>query len=240
MSLYAGGVGNSNKLLQMTFIRRLVILFYPFMVLSVAAAPTGLYVDQFAPYPQNYKLNSQRSVIRIYTDTSGLLKLLGHRHIVSINDIQGEVVFHSREQAFAHLRFMPENFVVDDPRERARAPSGYRSRLNESARQATRDNMLGPALLDVESYPMIAADIHLVSLKNRQAGFRIVLKLKKKSFSLLIPGTLMVDGDHLRSHAEFTLDHSEIGLKPFSVAGGTIKVAHQLRFEIDLYADRVH
>jgi len=209
----------------------LLILYVLFLCLpSQSFADTGL---------SRYEIDKNHSFISVYTDKAGLLKRLGHRHIISIRDIEGQVLFHTVKDSSAKLRFSPNDFVIDDPAERTKAGKGFSSEVSDKDAAGTRRNMLSKKLLDSESYPHIKVDISLLSLKEQQAEFLATIDIKGQTFTYKIPGELKMSGNKLNVTAEFVLNHGGIGLKPFSAAAGAVKVAKTLHFKVSLQANRI-
>ena len=47
-----------------------------------------------------------------------------------------------------------------------------------------------------------------------------------------VPFTVTIDGDRLEAHADLRLTHADLGLEPFTVALGALRVRDD--FEVDL------
>ena len=45
-------------------------------------------------------------------------------------------------------------------------------------------------------------------------------------------------GDSLRAKGDFSLKQTDFGIKPFSAAGGTIKLKNELKFVFDIMAQK--
>src|SRR5262249_3087591 len=96
-------------------------------------------------------------------------------------------------------------------------------------------------VLEVKRFPRI--EFKSTSLSERgstKAGTEVVLEgdldLHGVTRRIRVPGTLAKRGQELRITGEIRLKQSDHGIKPTSVAGGTIKVADEVRLTFDLVA----
>lgn len=53
-----------------------------------------------------------------------------------------------------------------------------------------------------------------------------------------LSGSVRLAPEPPNSSAEFALDHEQLGLEPYRVVGGTLRVAEALRFELELLTQR--
>ncbi len=219
------------QLRQISKLAALRLFFVLVIALQLASSPVLA-----AGKTGRYSVDPQQSVIHIYTGKAGIMRRFGHRHIISAVDISGDVFFQPGADSYARLVLTPESFVVDEPAARAAAGKPFQSDVKEDDRLRTRKNMLSDALLDVKNYPEIKVDIELANYDGDMAEFDIGVHLKDQAFSFRIPGALAMEGGTLRASATFDLDHKEIGLKPFSAAGGAIRVAKKLHFDVRILA----
>ena len=128
-----------------------------------------------------------------------------------------------------------ESLSVDEAELRAQAGPDFPPEVPETAREGTRRNMLGPALLDAENDPeIVLSAVRLAPLKPPQgtavqARVQALVRGAAHEFDVLVRyersgARLVVSGDTV-------LKQSELGLKPFSALlspAGTGRDAHQL------------
>ena len=189
--------------------------------------------------PTNYIVDPVDSYVHIYTDTSGLLETFGHKHLIAITEISGEIEV-SDQGSQATLTVRPENFLVDDEVERARAADPeYREPVSERVRTGTQKNMLGEYVLNSVNYPEISVDVQLARL-SASPLLQVSITILGEKHSLQIPAIMEVSRDHIHASGYFELNHSDLGLEPFAAVGGLLKVGEELRMQFEIVADSRH
>ena len=202
--------------------------------LSLAGVPAAA---QAADPARLYVVDSKASVLKVFVGRAGLLSGMGHDHVVVSRSLGGE--FHLAAKAassHARLELPVHDLVVDEPGEMRQA--GHDAAPPESARTGTRRNMLGPAVLDAEQYPRVTADVTVARLEDGRGDFKVTLDFRDRRIDLQLPATLSVTADRLRVDAAFSLDHAQLGLEPYSVMGGMLRVARAIEFELHVEANR--
>src|SRR5205807_2245360 len=105
--------------------------------------------------------------------------------------------------------------------------------VSDSDRAKIQSTMMGPDVLDAEKFP----EIRFKSSKIEQASpqhYRVNGALTLHGVTKPVSFEVTSDADHY--HGTARLNQSDFGIKPVSVAGGSIKVKDQLELEFDLYA----
>jgi len=185
--------------------------------------------------PTTYVVDPVGSTVHIYTDTSGLLGTFGHKHLISITGISGEVRV-AEQESHAKLIVRPDNFLVDDDAERARAADPeYREPVSERVRTGTRKNMLGKQVLDSTNYPEISVSVQLDRL-SASPLLQLSVNILGEEHRLQVPAILDVNQESIRASGYFELKHSDLGMEPFSAAGGMLKVSEKLRIQFEILA----
>lgn len=187
--------------------------------------------------PSSYLVDTADSFIHIYTDTSGALGIFGHKHLIAITEISGAISV-SDQDSHATLTLRPDRFLVDDDVERARAANPeYREPVSGRVRSGTRKNMLGANVLDSANYPEILVSIQLARL-TASPLLQVLVTILGEEHSLQIPAILEVTQNHIHVSGYFELNHSDLGLEPFTAVGGLLKVGNKLRMQFEIVADR--
>src|SRR5205807_1931770 len=104
--------------------------------------------------------------------------------------------------------------------------------VSDSDRAKIQSTMLGPEVLDAEKFPEIrfkSSKIEQTSPQHYRVNGILTLHGTTKPITLEVAG----DADHY--HGTAKLNQTDFGIKPVSVAGGTIKVKDQLELEFDVY-----
>jgi polyisoprenoid-binding protein YceI len=186
-----------------------------------------------------YRIDAERSEVLILVYRDGRLAALGHNHVVAVRQLSGEVVLapdtaHSRWQ----LDFPVAALSVDEPQLRAAQGEDFQSTLDEVAIAGTRAHMLGPLLLDAARYPAI----HLESqqLRGEPDAQRLITRIvvREHAVEVEVPVALQRSDEELIASGEFDLTHAELGLTPYSVALGALRVADRMHVRYRLIALR--
>ena len=204
-----------------------------------ASAPTAVSAAGVPAGAVRYRIDSARSEVLILVYRDGRMASLGHNHVVAVRELSGEVVVATDlTQSSWQLDFPVGSLSVDEPQLRAAQGADFQSRLDDVARAGTRDHMLGPMLLDAARYPVI----HLQSeqISSDADGLRVSAHIVVRDHDLQVdlPVAWQRSPDELVASGEFDLTHAQLGLTPYSVALGALRVAERMHVRYRLVAQR--
>jgi polyisoprenoid-binding protein YceI len=179
-----------------------------------------------------YKINAGQSRFIVRAFVGGLLSAVaGHDHTVAIRDFSGTVAFTYGSVTPASLQFTvkADSLAVTD-------------KVSESDRNKIQTTMRNE-VLDVGNYPEItfkstgvtAARIEEGKYRTKITGD---LTLHGTTRAITIAATVTFYEASLQAEGQFALQQTEYGIKPVSVAGGTIKVKDELKFSFNIVANR--
>jgi hypothetical protein len=202
-------------------------------VTDFPAAEPGPASSDNPQQSQTYVIQTGRSILRIYVGRAGLLARMGHNHVIVSRDIAGSISLSEQRRISAAAFHIPlQHLVIDDAEERKRAGAGYESFPSEQDKSATQKNMLGVYVLDAERYPELSVNIDADSSTVTESLFSVKLLFKDREIPLQVPASISFEGIKLLVDSQFSLDHQDLGLTPFSVMGGMLRVARQIDFEL--------
>ena len=212
-----------------------------------ATAPDVTIVDELpkdvpaAPPADAIRFNVMpaESTLRILTYRAGPMARFGHHHVIAARSFSGTVwLTDPVAQSIVELNIPVSEFVVDDDKDRATLGEGFEKPVPDSARSGTRDNMLSSDLLHAEQYPFVR--IRCSQLPQLGTGIlNCAVSVAGSDVSLAIPVTVAVDAYVLTASGEATLTHEQLGLTPFSAAGGAISVADGMTLTFDIVAQQL-
>ena len=159
---------------------------------------------------------AQRSLITVHVQKAGLFSGLGHNHTVTAPIAQATL---DEKNPRAEIMVLTKQMKVVD------------TEVSDSDRAKIQSTMLGPEVLDAQKYPEIrfkSSRIEQTSPQHYRVAGTLPLHGVSKEIIFEVSG-----GDHY--HGKARLNQTDFGMKPVSVAGGTIKVKDQLELEFDLY-----
>lgn len=186
---------------------------------------------------QTYSIDSENSILRVYVGKAGVLARMGHNHIVHTKELTGEITLATDAlNSSASFSFPVQSFVVDDAEERRLAGAEFESQPGESAIAGTRTNMLSEGILNAAMFPGISVRATPTEITDETWSFALELEFLGQTIELVVPAQVILNADSLAVAAEFSLDHSDLGLESFSAVGGSLRVAEQLDFKLNIVA----
>ncbi len=206
---------------------------------STIAAPLAL--------AGSLQLHDGDSRIELRIDRAGPLARLGHRHVIITNAVHGTASFDPANPTSAQFNaaFRVDTLKVDDPDERAAAGEDFGTVPDAAAIAGTREHMLSALVLDAEKFPQMELRLQqLVPDNNRTdanaAGkylATIVFIVKNAEHALQVPVQVTpLSGGGYTARGAWTVTHAELGLTPYSAAGGLIKVGDPIEVRFRLVA----
>jgi len=192
-----------------------------------------------------YQIVPQASLLTILVYRGGALASAGHNHVIASHDLSGTIyVPASLLESSFEVRVPVDTLTVDEPALRAQQPAAeFPADVSESAREGTRHNMLGEALLDAQRNPeIVLRALRLERAVESAADSATVLahvqstvRGQLRSFTVPVRYRLAGDGS-LEAAGEFPLRQSELGLTPFSAMLGALQVQDEMRVSFHIVA----
>lgn len=175
---------------------------------------------------------------------AGPLAALGHNHVIACKCITGTVYLPDDPlRASVDLRVVVTQFTVDDPVLRAAEHSAdFPPDVTQSAREGTRHNMLGSALLNASRFPDIT--LRAAGLRHSSGGrpddlvAEVRVQAGGQVHSLSVPVRYRIEADEILVTSKFPLKMTDLGLVPFSAMGGALRVRDGMKVRLELVARR--
>ncbi|MEN3335447.1 MAG: hypothetical protein V7641_4812 [Blastocatellia bacterium] len=179
-----------------------------------------------------YKINAGQSHFSVRALVGGLLSAVaGHDHTIAIRDFSGTAAFTYGTVTPAALQFTvkADSLAVTD-------------KVSDSDRNKIQTTMRDE-VLEVNNYPEITFRSTAITATRVEEGkyrTKITGDLTLHGTTRAITMTAMVTfyEASLQAEGQFALRQSDYGIKPVSVAGGTIKVKDELKFAFNIVANR--
>jgi len=189
------------------------------------------------PAARRFRLlpDQSRLIVLVYRD--GRLANLGHNHVVSSDDLQGEIYLADRLQNSSfEIRVPVVTMDVDLPQNRADAGDDFPGELDPEAISGTRANMLGEQQLDASVWPEIILRGRQVQGALPAITVQIGIAVRAHVHAMTIPVQAVVSGERITVTGSFKLNQTDLGLQPFSVMMGALKVRDQLDVQFSIAA----
>jgi polyisoprenoid-binding protein YceI len=188
-----------------------------------------------------YSIDTEASQVLVLVYREGAMAALGHNHVMNVRGLTGSVqLFDDLPRTRFELGFNVADISVDEPALRTTAGADFTSKVSDAARTGTRTNMLGDKLLQAVGFPRISLKSEHVTPGT--AGDFVVttrLMVRGSEYSIDVPLHLQRDGDELYANGEFALKQSALGLTPYSVMLGALRVVDEMQIRYQLVAHRV-
>lgn len=211
--------------------RSLCLLCLVIFASAVAAAQVP------GPVPGNYAVVTDQSLVRIQVFRDGILEKAGHNHVIGLRALAGEVrVGETLADTALSLRFAAADLTVDLPKDRASGGEPFQYPIDEPSRQGTRENMLGPRLLNAERYPQVLIESTMIRGDFNRLTVDALVSLAGKKNVITIPVALSYEEGSILARGRITLRHEQVGLVPFSVLFGALAVKDEIRIEFEILA----
>jgi hypothetical protein len=173
----------------------------------------------------------------VYRD--GAMQQLGHNHVITSDAIDGTIELRDPQSQTGFTLELPlASLVVDDTAMRAGAGPEFAAPVPEKDRAGTVRNLLGPGVLDAARQPVLQLTADGFSGGPADYTARVRVGLRGEERVIDVPLTVSFEGDRLRIHASVRLHHADLGLVPFSVALGALRVRDDIEVDCRLEARR--
>lgn len=186
-----------------------------------------------------FQVVPDKSLVRILVYRGGTLASAGHNHVMASHDLAGKVYVHEQIARSGFELTMPvASLEVDPPALRKEEGADFASVPQESAKEGTRKNMLGPALLDSERFPDVWLVATTVEGTRESPTFTAMIGVKDRRYEIKIPVAVSYEGPQLVATGEFKVKQTDLGLTPFSALMGALQVQDELKVKFSVVAQQ--
>lgn len=176
----------------------------------------ALQVLLLLPQPRTADFRASQVTVHVYR--AGIFGSFGDDHEIAAPIAEGSLDESARHIA---LRFDARQLRVLDPR------------LSADKRAQVQQRMLGPEVLDAERFPEITFESTAVQ-QEPGGGLTVTGMLHLHGQVHPVSGTATSDAGGYRGI--FKVKQTAFGIKPVSVAGGTVKVKDEVSIEFEIRA----
>ena len=189
-----------------------------------------------------YDIVPADSLLTIQAFRGGALAKAGHNHVIASHTLTGTLYVPVDP---AHATFevhMPVvDLTVDEAVLRAKENSGeFPPDIPDSAKEGTRKNMLGAALLDGEHYPQIVLRSERLDPAPGGDGSEwiahVQVTVRDRTSPVAVPVHYEQQDDQVVVSGEFPLKQSDLGLTPFSALLGALQVVDEMKVRFRIVA----
>ena len=178
---------------------------------------------------ERYSIDPDLSRLLVRVSAGGMLSAFGHNPTIAVRDLCGEATFDPDvlDGAELHMRIKSGSLAVTD-------------NVSDKDRREI-ERTMSQEVLETAKYPEIVFDSSNVAASKAGEGQYWVnlvgnLSLHGVTNAQPVAAQVALLGDTLRAYGEFALRQTTFGIKPVTVAGGTLKVKDELKCTFDILA----
>lgn len=172
-----------------------------------------------------YEIDRNASRFTVRAVATGVFSALGHSPTITIRDFTGEARL--EPEAWLRVRVRADSLEVADD---------ISTKDQRDMEQMMRQDVLQSARYPEILFESTGATVMPLSEARWQVNVAGNVTLRGVTRGQNIAMTVTRTGETLRANGEFTLLQSGYGIKPVSVAGGTLKLKDELKFSFDVLA----
>lgn len=200
------------------------------------ALPWDDYAAAAADGADVWRLDAGASRLWIFVSRAGPLARLGHDHVIAAAGLEGALRVPPDDWTAARgeLHLPLARLAVDPAAVRDALAPGLGPAPPADDIAGTRENLLGPDLLDAETYPRIVVRLRGLSGTPSRPLARLEVAIRGARHDLELPVRLELADDALTVSGLAALRHQALGLEPFTALGGALRVAETLVVDFQL------
>lgn len=184
-----------------------------------------------------YRIDGGHSELRLLVYRAGPMAKFGHNHVMVNDAVSGWVAAADGVSgASLSLSIPVAAFVVDDAAARAAEGADFSEEVAGEAREGTRHNMLSEPCLDGDRYPSITLTSRSVTMVDGKPVATFAVNVAGHESTLVVPFMLTRTSDRVSGSGTFVLGQSDLGLVPFSILLGALKVQNDITVKFNLVA----
>ncbi len=202
---------------------------------ATQARPPG--IRQLDASTRRYRIAPAESRLRILVYRGGTMARLGHNHVISSADLQGQIWRGATAENSGFELEVPVNtLIVDDNAARAEEGEDFPLNVSEDAKAGTKANMLRPTLLDGEHFPKISIRATRITGSTANPDVVASMRIKDQTREIRLPITLSETDSALAIQGSFEIRQSDFGITPLSIAMGALTVQDTVKIKFRLMA----
>lgn len=190
-----------------------------------------------SPAGKHYRIDSGQSELRLLVYRAGAMAALGHNHVIVNHAVRGSATYAGTPDGASFSLTVPvSEFAVDDAAARGEEGADFAQPVPDEAKGGTLKNMLSPALLDAAEFPEIVIESESVTESEGTPKAVVALKIAGHESKVTVPFEFSADAGRLMASGSFTVRQSALGLVPYSLFLGALRVQDEMRVKFKFVA----
>ena len=176
-----------------------------------------------------YQVVPADSLLSILMFRGGALAKAGHNHVIASHTLSGTAwVPDDATHASFEIHAAVNEFTIDEPQLRALEGNEFAAEVPDSAREGTRKNMLSESMLDGARYPEVVLTSGALESGPEGMLAQVSVGIRGQTRTVTVPIRYEVKGNELSAQGQLSLKQTDLGLTPFSLLGGALRVEDEM------------
>jgi polyisoprenoid-binding protein YceI len=125
---------------------------------------------------------------------------------------------------------------IDEPKLRALEGPDFAAEVPDSAREGTKQNMLGAAMLDGEHFPEVVLRSQSLERGSEAILAKVSVEIRGQTRTITVPVRYEIRGNEVHAQGQLALKQTDLGLTPFSLLGGALRVEDEMTVKFSVVA----
>jgi hypothetical protein len=181
---------------------------------------------------------ADQSLLTILVFRGGALAKAGHNHVIASHAMTGTAwVPADVERASFEIHVPVNDFTIDEPKLRALEGKEFSAEVPDSAREGTKKNMLSEPMLDGARFPEVVLQA-AGRMERGSEGMlaQVSVSIRGQTRTVTVPIRYELQGSEVRAQGQFALKQTDLGLTPFSLLGGALRVEDEMTVKFSVVA----
>ena len=139
-------------------------------------------------------------------------------------------------QSSFELEVPVAELTVDEAELRAAQGADFAADVPDSAKDATRRNMLGAAVLDAEHYPQISLRSANLEVNGDRLMTQVEVRIRDQVRTFTAAVSYTLNSNELLLQGELPIKQTDLGLAPFKALLGALQVQDQMQLQFHIVA----
>lgn len=179
------------------------------------------------------------SLLKVLVFRGGALaRTVGHNHVIASRSMRGTAwVPDDPTGASFEIHVPVQDFTIDEEILRADEGPDFSAPVPDSAREGTKKNLLSEAMLDRARYPeVILRSERMEASSDGGLLAQVTVSVRDQLRTVAVPLRYEMKAGELLVRGELRLKQTDVGLTPFSLLGGALRVEDEMTVKFSVLA----